>query len=373
MYGSAAGCVFMKLTFLLPGNSYSGGVRVTMQMANRLLERGHDVRIAYRTHPLFSWESFISFARTLKFRCCAIRETQWLSCFKGEKERFVKLESLNFNEGEIVVATGEHTIEELERLERKVIKVRYCHGFLGQSAEQRNLAWGGRMDTIAVSPALVPSLQRHCEGRILGIVPNGICLNEYFVEDRFRDGIGLVFSQTPIKGPEVAVSLVRAFRDVCPSNPCYVFGADPRPKSLAPCDYKRYPSVAKAREIYNRCIVWFVTSRDEGFSLPTLEAMACGCAVVSSRHTNAGELIQDGVNGLTVPYGDIAAYMQAARFLLENESLRSNIVREGFKTVRKFTWDNAADRMEEALAKLNGLHPTHVLDSPRDQYHQAVD
>src|SRR2546429_5612337 len=186
----------MKLTFLLPGDSASGGTRVTMQMGNRLLEHGHDVRIAYRTPRLFSLERLLSSARSVKFRFQGLSETRWLSDFKGKKEAFIRLDDLQFENEEIVIATGPHTIPELSSLKRRVLKVRYCHGFFVQDLTQKGMMWMWReaMDTIAVSPVLVPALKRHCGGRILGVVPNGICPQEYFIENRARDGIGFIFS-----------------------------------------------------------------------------------------------------------------------------------------------------------------------------------
>jgi glycosyltransferase involved in cell wall biosynthesis len=82
--------------------------------------------------------------------------------------------------------------------------------------------------------------------------------------------------------------------------------------------------------------------------------MACGCAVVTSNHTNAADLIQDGVNGFTVEYGDVPAYMDRIGRLLGNEGLRTRVVEEGFKTVKRFSWKNATDRMEEALERMAG-------------------
>ena len=346
--------VTMKMTFLVPADCSAGGVRVTMQMGNCLLARGHSVRIAYRVSPLLSRERLISFARSTKYLLSGISETRWLACFKGHKQPYTRLNAIAFEKKEIVISTGVHTLAELLALNRDVLKVRYCHGLLEHEPEERQRLWlwRGPMDTIAVSPVLVAPLERLCERPILGVVPNGICFAEYYVENRPRDGIGFVFSGHPIKGPEVALALVPALRARLNENPCYVFGSYPRPKGLGPSSYTRYPSVAQARELYNRCKVWLITSRDEGFCLPILEAMACGCTVVSSRHSNAQELIQDGVNGFTVPYGDVNAYMEVTGRLLHDEALRARIVEEGFKTVSRFTWDNAADRMEEALRKL---------------------
>jgi glycosyltransferase involved in cell wall biosynthesis len=344
----------MKVTFLLPGNSTSGGVRVTMQMGNCLLKRGHDVRIAYRRAPLFTREQVVMLARDVKFWCQGVSETRWLSFFSGRKQGFVRLEDLEFENKEIVVATGIHTIGDLERLQRNVLKVRYCHGLLEQEPEQvrKMWLWSGPMATIAVSPALLPALEKCCTGQILGVVPNGVSEQDYFVEGPVRDGIGMVFGNLKVKGPEVAVAVVKALHERFPGMNCYAFGACPQWKDLSPCSYTRFPSVQKSREIYNRCKIWLVTSRDEGFSLPMLEAMACGCAVISSSHTNASEIIQHGVNGFTVRYGDITGYMGHIERLLEDEALRDRIAKEGLSTVQRFSWDKAADCMEQVLLRL---------------------
>lgn len=341
----------MTLTFLLPGNAVSGGVRATAQIGRALLQRGHAVRIAYRMPRGVSREKLLSIARAAKFLCSGVRETRWLSRFGGRLERFRRLTDVRFEDNEIVIAVGNSAVEELQTIKRNVIKVRYCHGLVEQGPEELHRAWGGPMPTIAVSPRLIPVLEKYCRGPILGVVPNGISGSEYFVEDRHREGIGMVFHGSPHKGGDVVGPLIAALRRRLPRTPYHVFGSFPRPRVLDRGEYTRYPSVERAREIYNLCKVWLVTSRDEGFCLPILEAMACGCAVVSSRHTNAAELIQDGVNGFIVAYGDIEGYVRITEKLLTNERLRQTVVEEGFKTIGRFTWERAARSLEEVLLK----------------------
>jgi glycosyltransferase involved in cell wall biosynthesis len=45
-------------------------------------------------------------------------------------------------------------------------------------------------------------------------------------------------------------------------------------------------------------------SRYEGWGLPSLEAMACGAAVVSTRSDGIEDFVVDGRNGLLSPVGD---------------------------------------------------------------------
>ena len=336
-----------------------------MQMANCLLERGHTVRIAYRRPLLLSRKRLLSLARSVTYRLRGLSETRWLSWFKGCKETFITLKDLQFAEREVIIGTGPGTIPELRRLNGNVLKLGYCHGLMDSEKE----IWRG-LDTITVSPVHVPTLEQDCQARVWGVVPNGISPEEYFVEQKFRDGVGFIFGRHFVKGPEVAISLARALHNTFPETPCYVFGADRPLTSLVRCEYTRFPSVNQARAIYNKCKIWLVTSRAEGFCLPILEAMACGCAVVSSRHTNAAELIQDGVNGFTVPYGDVKAYMKYIGQLLTDESLRRRLVQQGFKTVKRYPWSEAANRMEEALTALSAVGVVKQREaSPRLETH----
>jgi glycosyltransferase involved in cell wall biosynthesis len=352
---------FMNLTFLLPGDACSGGVRVTVQMANMLLKRGHAVRIAYRRQPIFSRNRLLAFARSLKLTFCGIKETRWINEFTGVKEAFFKLNDLRFKNNEIVIAVGNDAIGELQVLPVNVIKVRYCHGLVEQGQEQIKQVWGGKTPTVTVSPKLATTLTEYCATPILGIVPNGVFSEEYFVENRNRNGIGFIFHGSPLKGSEIIADLVKALRNQFSGYPLHVFGTFPQPKVLSSCEYTRYPSVEKARNIYNQCKIWLITSRDEGFCLPILEAMACGCAVISSRHINSAGLIEDGVNGFIVPYGDISEYIRIMDRLLSDESLRGKIVNNGFNTVRRFTWESAASSMEQVLeyaTRMEGIYAT---------------
>ena len=77
-----------------------------------------------------------------------------------------------------------------------------------------------------------------------------------------------------------------------------VFGVEPlSPRvSLPPwVEFHCLPPQEKIRTFYASCDVWLCASSSEGFYLPTLEAMACRCPVVSTRVGGATDIIQDGV------------------------------------------------------------------------------
>lgn len=69
-------------------------------------------------------------------------------------------------------------------------------------------------------------------------------------------------------------------------------------------------------EWYRRISLYAFTSRNEGFGLTLLEAMASGNAVVAARAGAAERVIVDGETGVLVPPGDVAALVQACETLM---------------------------------------------------------
>jgi len=78
------------------------------------------------------------------------------------------------------------------------------------------------------------------------------------------------------------------------------------------------------------------------------EAMATGLPVVATRHGGIPELVEDGVSGLLVPERDPAALAEAVRALLGDPERRRAMGRAGARIVReRFSLDRQIDRLEE--------------------------
>ena len=88
----------------------------------------------------------------------------------------------------------------------------------------------------------------------------------------------------------------------------------------------------------------------EGFGLPALEAMACGCPVIASNGSSLREIVGDA--GLLVnpeSFADIAAAMLR---LITDEALRADLKSRGLQRAAQYTWADVARRTETALSSM---------------------
>jgi glycosyltransferase involved in cell wall biosynthesis len=103
-------------------------------------------------------------------------------------------------------------------------------------------------------------------------------------------------------------------------------------------------STERIVELYAEAQVAVVPSLYEGFSLPAIEAMACGVPLVATTGGALPEVVgTDGETGLLVPPGDPGALAQMIVRALGDADLRARIGAAGQARVReRFTWRQTA-------------------------------
>jgi protein-tyrosine phosphatase len=95
---------------------------------------------------------------------------------------------------------------------------------------------------------------------------------------------------------------------------------------------------------YSGASCFALPSLYEGFGFPPLEAMACGCPAVVSDSGSLPEVT--GGAALVVSTGDDRALAEALADVLEDDSLRAELVSSGFERASEFTWERAACETE---------------------------
>jgi glycosyltransferase involved in cell wall biosynthesis len=102
-------------------------------------------------------------------------------------------------------------------------------------------------------------------------------------------------------------------------------------------------------ELYAEAEIAVVPSLYEGFSLPAIEAMACGVPLVATTGGALPEVVgPDGIAALTVPPNDPSELALAIGRMLDDPELRARIGRAGrARILDRFTWRRSAEGMIE--------------------------
>src|SRR5579883_809941 len=104
--------------------------------------------------------------------------------------------------------------------------------------------------------------------------------------------------------------------------------------------------IAEVQRWYQRLTIYAFTSRNEGFGLTLIEAMAAGAALVAARAGAAELVVEDGVTGTLVPPGDVDALVAALEPLMRDPQAASAMGARGrVRVVEKFSLDTEADRI----------------------------
>ena len=86
----------------------------------------------------------------------------------------------------------------------------------------------------------------------------------------------------------------------------------------------------------------------EGFSHLLIEALALGTPVITTEAGGNPEIIEQGQNGLAVPFNDEAGLIEAIKMIHTNDDLRAKLIARGYNSVQKFS----RERMIEEILKL---------------------
>jgi glycosyltransferase involved in cell wall biosynthesis len=104
--------------------------------------------------------------------------------------------------------------------------------------------------------------------------------------------------------------------------------------------------------LLNCADVFVYPSLYEGFGLPPLEAMACGCPVVTGNTSSLPEVVGDA--GLMVDPSSVDALAGAIAHVTSDDELRRTLVAHGMTRVARFSAELAAHRTLEVYRQVAG-------------------
>ncbi|MBA4149180.1 MAG: glycosyltransferase family 4 protein [Verrucomicrobia bacterium] len=110
--------------------------------------------------------------------------------------------------------------------------------------------------------------------------------------------------------------------------------------------------------LYRAADCFVYPSLFEGFGLPPIEAMACGCPVISSARGSLAEVV--GNSAIIIDPENVAQMRQELAGVAADADLRENLSRTGLEHAKLFNWHHAAEKTLQIYSRAfqGQLQPT---------------
>lgn len=95
------------------------------------------------------------------------------------------------------------------------------------------------------------------------------------------------------------------------------------------------------KQFYSGALAFLFPSIYEGFGIPLLEAMNCGCPIGASHTSSLSEVAGDAAFYFD-PY-DHNSILSATETLVNNQGIQSTLKRNGYKRAKEFSWAKTAE------------------------------
>jgi glycosyltransferase involved in cell wall biosynthesis len=141
------------------------------------------------------------------------------------------------------------------------------------------------------------------------------------------------------KGSRYALETVELLRREATKYKFLAYGNFSKTSVPSHIEYHYKPSNSELSRLYNRASIFICPSIIGAFTMPLLEAMASGCATVTSNSIGINEYAKNNINSIIVPIKDSKAMASAVKLLAENPNLKRRIALNGIKTAKAFSYD----------------------------------
>lgn len=350
----------MKINILLPFFSQKpgGGLKIMYQYANSLAERGHSVTIyhAKKTSGLHkkSLSSWLLYFLQRFFKKTIVQRPQWFSLNTSiESIQIAWIDNHLIRNADIVFSTWWATAMEMNRLDsRKGEKFNLIQDdgtHHPNNLLQIRQSYRLPINYLAISKH-IQDLVFQYSGKLVPIISNGLDGREFGIhkpiESRFSRAIMMLYSEEKGKGSEYGLEALKLVTKKYPDLQVTLFGVYAEPRESLPERFAYYFNPSNLSELYNRSAIFVSPSLQEGWGLPPMEAMACGCACVCTRILGHLEFMNDDTAVLVSPENSTELASGIIK-LIEEPSLRYQLISRGVERVAGFSFEESASKLEQ--------------------------
>ncbi|MCD5504899.1 glycosyltransferase family 4 protein [Lactobacillus delbrueckii] len=337
----------------------SGGVLVILQYAERLAALGNTVTLYFQANDTLRKLKIPMFVRkkVTEYRLTYAPDN-WYPLNKRIKK--VAIQSLkDVKKHDAIIATGLRTSFFVKKLPAECGKKFY---FI-QDFEN----WGGftdkdvldsyqlGLDNIVISNWLSEIVTKVSAKRPK-LIKDGID-TELFkvvfpVDKRNTHSVILQYrgDSEPIKGGKYALDVVRKLKDKYPDLKVKIVSREPKTNKIPDwCEYLYNLPLKDVVVANNQASVFICTSIEEGFGLPGLEAMACGCVLCTTDYRGGREYAVHRQNSMVSPVKDVDAMVKNISEVFSDNELREKISINGIRTANNMSLKKSCDKFTQYI------------------------
>lgn len=358
----------MRITFILPCYPWRpiGAFRVVYEYANQLVTRDHLVTVVHARHVRYEEDFWAPHGiyRRLRSKVGQMRDVMfkpsisWFKLDKRVQSLFVPEPTAAFIPNADAVIAGAWGVAPyllrypMAKGEKFHLLQHYAVTF-GLPKPWVDSIWKAPLHTIVIAGWLA-EIAKELGIRNVPVIPNGINLSLFRltrpVEQRPKR-IAMLFSSRDWKGPADGLQALATAKQAHPDLQAVFFGIPPRPTEVpAWIEYYQDPTQDRlVQDIYNSSSIYLCPSWREGFPLPPLEGMACGCALVTTACGGVLEYAEHSRNALVSPPRNPELLAQNLCRVLDDDALRLRLAQAGLECAGEFSWERSTARLEKFI------------------------
>ena len=383
----------MKITYFFTDLGYTGGPLTLYNFMNKLVEFGHDVYVV-TPYEHFQWEKdtyleYIGKRPKVKIAVRMLRR-KLVNALVSQKtltevavitdELIGKYKEMNID-SDILVATYPYTVDVVMKLgkNKKIVmhNQHYEEHMFQDYADISqirilnhypvnhivNCSWLYKMfksnygfDPIVITPGI--------DTEIFSEAKDGT--EKYSNIEKLKI-ISYCDPQRSFKGYDQQMQIFKKLYEMNgDAIEIQFFGNDPKTNDFKYVFLGKVPQ-KKLAEYYRQAHVMIMFSWYESFPLPPVEAMACGCAVISTKY-GTEDYLEDGVNGMVINAFDIGGSVRKINELIHDPEALLRYAKNAREVARRFTWQEQSEKLNEFLSNLPSRNYVDVLELQKGNY-----
>ncbi len=351
----------MKIGFVLNGcdKHITGGVKVIFQYANYLAETAENNVTLYFNMNLGSIKKIRHLKILQQYVADKVVQSRpkWYKLNpKIKKKAVLLIDDTTIDNEDVIIATAVYTANSVAMLSKtRGRKFYFIQGFENWSCTDEYVfeTYKLGMNNITVAKWLSEIVDTKAMKKSV-YVSNGIDTDIFYVKraisQRARHSIAMQYRSVECKGSKYALETIRILAEKYTDLKVTVFSMEHEPENLPSCcNFIMDASQEKVAEINNNAEIFICSSIVEGFGLPGLEAMACGCTLVATECKGTLDYAKHGENALISPVKDAWSMAQNIIELFENSDLRIRLAENAQRTAAQRSVKASAEKFAQAL------------------------